>query len=115
MIDVQYFETAIAASGTKDGCRQICWFINGTHPTASPQNAIPWECLECFDGTTRDVPGGGSLANLPAGHLWKTDAVTTLPQNADLPQPWWCLAEQDNPVRQGRHVQFVLLLHGSAG
>ncbi len=82
MIDVQYFETAIAASGTKDGCRQICWFINGTHPTASPQNAIPWECLECFDGTTRDVPGGGSLANLPAGHLWKTDAVTTLPQNA---------------------------------
>lgn len=82
MEDVQYYETAIAASGTKDGCRQICWFINGSHPTASPQNAIPWECLECFDGVTRDIPVGGNLANLPAGHLWKTDAVTTLPQNA---------------------------------
>jgi len=75
-----YYEQAVALGSTYDGIRDAFWWINGSH--LSTTNAIPWECIECWDGTTRLVPTGGDMGALPGGNLWKPGAGSSLPINA---------------------------------
>ena len=82
-----HYEQATPIGSTYDALRDVWWWINGSHPTVP--NGIAWPCVECWDGTNRDVPTGGSLANLPAGRLWKPGD----PAPATLPQGAWAVFE----------------------
>lgn len=99
----QFHKTAIVTTNTRDGGRRVVWFINGTHPTADPQNATPWPCLECYDGTTRVAPSGGSMANLPVGNLWRP----VDPEPATPPQNSWAVFESLGGVVANKFNLFV--------
>lgn len=77
-----HYEQPSTLGGTRDAIRDIWWYINGSHPTET--NSIPWECIEVWDGTTREVPSGGSMQNLSSGSLWRpaVSAPSTLPDEA---------------------------------
>ncbi len=77
-----HYEQAVALGSTYDAIRDVWWVINGSHPVAV-NSSTPWECIEVWDGTTREVPIGGVMSNLSGGNLWKPGiSVTSLPQNA---------------------------------
>lgn len=74
-----YFETTVSPASTHAATKEWVTFLNGQH--ASQSNAIPWACIDCFDGTTREQPAGGDMSNLSAGNLWREDQGTP-PQDA---------------------------------
>lgn len=68
------FETTSSPSSTYVGMEEFAQFLNGTH--ASQTNAVPWACIDCYDGTTREQPTDGSFDNLSGGNLWRNDTGT---------------------------------------
>lgn len=74
-----YYESTSAPANSRAGLKDFVLFANGTHPTQT--NAIKWACIDCYDGTTREQPASGSLSNLTAGNLWRSDTSTPA-QNA---------------------------------
>ncbi len=88
-----HYEQPTALGSTRLAIRDIWWYINGSHPAVS--NSIPWECIDCWDGTTREQPASGDMNNLTSGNLWKPGlSVTTLPQDAwaTFRNPGGCVA-----------------------
>lgn len=70
----QYFETSSAPADSHAGMKEFATFLNGTHPTQP--NIAGWECIDCFDGTTREQPSGGNLNALSALNKWRADQGT---------------------------------------
>jgi hypothetical protein len=66
-----YFETATTPGSTHAAFKEIALWMNGVHP--DQKNAAPWSVIDCYDGTTRVSPAGGSLNNLPTGHKYRPD------------------------------------------
>lgn len=77
------FFSVSTIANTVDAMREIVWWTADEHPTISDGGA--WTVIDCYDGTTRTQPAGGTFGELPGGHLWKTDASTTLPSGS------WCV------------------------
>jgi hypothetical protein len=96
-----HFEFAAAPASTYDALREIWWWLNGTHPSES--NSIRYECLEVWDGTTRQAPIGGSLANLSAGNLWKPSASPS----ASLPEGAWAVFRNPGGAVSAQFAVFV--------
>ncbi len=80
-----HYEHAVALGSTYDAMRDVWWWINGSHPLVP--NGIAWECVECWDGTLREVPVGGDMSNLSGGNLW----FPSNPAPASLPQDAWAV------------------------
>lgn len=71
----QWYEDPVPeGSSLIEPMRSWLWFLNGTH--SSQASTVPWACVECWDGSTREVPPSGSMANLDSGNRWHPDTVT---------------------------------------
>lgn len=70
----------VAPASTYDALRELWQFMNGSHPTET--NAIPWDCIEVWDGAIRSVPTDGRLTSIAPGSLWHPSAVVSLPEGA---------------------------------
>lgn len=70
-----YHSTDNAAVFTREVWERLTGVSGGSH--------LDWEVIEAWDGTTRAAPSGGTTVDhLPAGHLWRSDAGSDLPENA---------------------------------
>ena len=74
-----YFETSAVAASSHAGLKEFATFLNGTHATQT--NLAAWQCIDCYDGTTREQPTSGSFDNLTAANKWRADQGVP-PQNS---------------------------------
>lgn len=105
-----YFETASAPASTYDALREIWWWANGAHPTKS--NFIIWECIEVWDGTSREAPASGNMRNLSAGNLWYPTATPS----GSLPAGAWAVFRNPGGAVAAQFQIFVKMeAAGQAG
>ncbi len=102
-----YFETGVIDS--EDRAREVAWFINGAHPTASPQNTVVYKAIDSWDGTLREQPTDGLMVNLTGSNKWKPDPSPA----SQLPQGSFVIFES---IGGGVAAKFNLVLNiGSSG
>jgi hypothetical protein len=101
-----YFETTGTPANSHDGLKEFATFLNGVHATQA--NTVPWACIDCYDGVTREQPADGSFANLTSGNLWR-------PENATPGTNSWAVfqAPSGGPVA-ARYQVYVEMSAGSA-